>query len=105
VRFFIGDELGQVHLNYADGSTQFFPLILGESIWWGNAFYQYPEPFPTNARFQNTLSSSLHLYPPAPVDDGNYVAVITPRSTPLRQNHDRELAQKERDRHYLWDYG
>ncbi len=44
VRFFIGDELGQIQLNYADGTTQVFPLILGESIWWSPPFNRFPEP-------------------------------------------------------------
>lgn len=30
IRFFVGDDLGKIHLDYADGSTQDFPLILGE---------------------------------------------------------------------------
>ena len=84
VRFFIGDELGQIRLNYDDGSTQVFPLILGESIWWGQSFYQYQEPFPTDRRLRNALAAAMRLYPPAPVEDGNYIAVITPRSLPLR---------------------
>lgn len=84
MRFFIGDELGRIRLDYADGSTQSFPLILGESIWWGKLFYENPEPFPTEARFRDALAKSLRLYPPAPVTDGNYVAVITPRQVPLQ---------------------
>ena len=49
VRFFVGDDLGQIRLNYADGSTEFFPLVLGESVWFGRPFYRYQEPFPTDA--------------------------------------------------------
>ncbi len=83
VRFFIGDQLAEIHLNYADGSTQVFPLILGEGLWWGEPFYRFPEPFPTDRRLQKALASALRLYPPAPVADGNYLAVITPRPIPL----------------------
>ncbi len=79
VRFFIGDNLGQIEVNYADGTKQVFPLILGESMWFGQPFDRYPEPFPTDVRLQKALASALNLYPPAPVKDGNYVAVITPR--------------------------
>jgi hypothetical protein len=39
VRFMVGDKLGQIVLHYADGSTQEFPLVLGESAWWGLPFY------------------------------------------------------------------
>ncbi|MGH7950483.1 MAG: hypothetical protein ACREFE_00980 [Limisphaerales bacterium] len=84
VRFFVGDKLGQIRLDYADGSTEIFPLVLGESIWWGEPFYRFPEPFPTDARLLKALASSLRLFPPAPVKDGNYVAVIVPKSVPLR---------------------
>jgi hypothetical protein len=82
-RFFIGDNLGTIRLTYADGSTQNFPLILGESVWWGVSFYQTREPFPTDAHLRNAFAQSLHLYPAAPVEDGNYVAVVIPRPSPL----------------------
>jgi hypothetical protein len=84
MRFFIGDELGRIRLDYADGSTQIFPLILGESIWFGKLFYEYPEPFSTDARFREALAEALRLYPPAPVRDGNYIAVITPKPASIR---------------------
>ncbi|MGH9343030.1 MAG: hypothetical protein ACRD19_04640, partial [Terriglobia bacterium] len=82
-RFFAGNNLGNIRLDYADGSAQVFPLILGQSVWWGKAFYQYPDPFPTDADLRNALAHSLRLYPAAPVEDGNYVAVIMPRSVPI----------------------
>ena len=80
MRFFIGDELGEIRLDYADGSTQVFPLILGEGIWFGDLFYNNPEPFSTDTRFKEALTKSLRLYPPAPVEDANYVAVIVPKA-------------------------
>lgn len=83
-RFFIGEQLGQIRLNYVDGSSQVFPLILGDGVWWGRAFYDYQEPFPTDKVLQKALASALQLYPPTPVSDGNYVAVIVPRPTPIR---------------------
>jgi hypothetical protein len=82
-RYIVGDNLGTIRLHYADGSTQDYPLILGESVWWGLAFYQTREPFPADARLRHAFEQSLHLYPAAPVDDGNYVAVIAPKNTPL----------------------
>jgi len=84
VRFFVGDELGRIRLDYADGSSQIFPLILGEGVWWGRAFYDYQEPFPTDAQLRQALTSALRLYPPTPVEDGNYVAVIIPKLVPIR---------------------
>jgi len=82
-RYIVGDNLGTIRLHYADGSTQDYPLILGESVWWGLSFYQTREPFPTDAHLRKAFEQSLHLYPAAPVDDGNYVAVIAPKNTPL----------------------
>jgi hypothetical protein len=84
VRFFVGDNLGQIRLNYADGSTQILPLVLGESVWFGIPFYRYQEPFPTDAPLQKAFANALNLYPPAPVKDGNYVAVITPKPAPIQ---------------------
>jgi hypothetical protein len=84
VHFFVGDHLGQIRLNYADGSSEVFPLILGEGVWWGRAFYDYQQPFPTDAHLRQALASALRLYPPGPVPDGNYVAVIVPRPLPIR---------------------
>lgn len=66
-RFFIGDNLGAIRLTYTDGSTQNFPLILGESVWFGMPFYQAREPFPTDAHFRNALQSAFHLIPRLPL--------------------------------------
>ncbi|MDR3754192.1 MAG: hypothetical protein P4K93_12020 [Terracidiphilus sp.] len=82
-RYIVGDNLGNIRLHYADGSTEDYPLILGESVWWGLPFYQTREPFPIDARLRNAFMQSMRLYPAAPVDDGNYVAVIAPKDSPL----------------------
>lgn len=82
-RFVVGDKLGAIRLHYADGSTQEFPLILGESVWWGLPFYQTREPFPSDAHLRAAFEQALRLYPAAPVDDGNYVAVISPKAAAL----------------------
>ena len=82
-RYIVGDNLGTIRLHYADGFSKDYPLILGESVWWGLPFYQTREPFPTDARLRNAFEQCLRLYPPAPVDDGNYVAVIAPKNSPL----------------------
>ncbi|HEX5283984.1 MAG TPA: hypothetical protein VFW30_07685 [Bryocella sp.] len=82
-RFFIGDNVGAIRLTYVDGTTQNFPLIIGESVWFGVSFYQAREPFPTDAHLRSAFEQSSHLYPAAPVEDGNYVAVIVPRPAPL----------------------
>jgi len=83
-RYFIGDNMGSIRLDYTDGSTQVFPLIFGESLWWGEIFYANPEPFSSDTNFQKTLQQSLRLYPPTPVKDGKYVAVIVPEDKLIR---------------------
>lgn len=95
VRYFVGDKLGNIRLVYVDGSTQTFPLILGESVWWGGLFYQHPNPFPTDPHFRNALARALRLYPAAPVEDGRYVAVIVPRATPLRHIEIEDSTRKK----------
>ena len=50
VRDFIGDELGKIHLNYANSSYEAYPLILGESIWFGQLFFLNPNPFSSCSR-------------------------------------------------------
>ena len=84
VRYFIGEELGRIQLDYADGTTQVFPLILGESLWLGSPFNRPPEPLARDARQPEALAAALRLYPPAPIESANYVAVITPKLVPLR---------------------
>ncbi len=83
-RYFFGDEMGAVRLDYADGTAQTFPLVFGESLWWGEIFYTNPEPYLSDADFRKALGKSLRLYPAAPVKDGNYVAVIVPRDSEIK---------------------
>lgn len=84
VRFWVGDRLGDIRLEYADGTTATYPLILGESVWWGRIFYDYSEPFQTDAQLRKAFTGTIRLYPPEPVADGNYIAVIKPGALPLR---------------------
>jgi hypothetical protein len=83
-RYFIGDKMGAIRLDYVDGSTQSFPLVFGESLWWGGIFYTNPEPYYLDSHFRKALQKSLRLYPPEPVKDGNYMAVIVPKNCPIR---------------------
>jgi hypothetical protein len=83
-RYFIGDEVGQIQLDYADGTSQVFPLVLGQGIWWGPPFNRFQEPFPADTRLREAFADSMRLYPPTPVEDGIYAAVITPKATSLK---------------------
>ncbi len=85
VRFFIGDKLGQIQLDYADGTRQDFPLILGQGVWWGQPFNRLPEEEPaSDVRLQKAFAAAIRLYPQPPNEDGNYIAVIVPKPVPLQ---------------------
>jgi hypothetical protein len=84
-RYFVGDNLGTIRLQYADGSTQDFPLILGESVWFGLPFEQTQDPFPSDAQLRQVFARAMRLHPAAPVDDGDYVAVVEPKAAPLER--------------------
>lgn len=84
-RYIVGDALGQIRLDYVDGTTQEYPLILGESVWWGLPFEQTQGPFPNDARLRSAYERMSRLYPAAPTEDGNYVAVISPRDAPIER--------------------
>ena len=82
VRFFVGDDLGNIRLNYADGTTQIYPLVLGESFWFGQPFYRLSRTFPNRRAICAKLwRQPCGSYPPAPVEDGNYISVIKPKCT------------------------
>lgn len=83
-RIFVGDELGRICVEYADGTTQVFPLRAGEGVWFGRPFYDFREPFPTDAQLRQALAGSLRLFPPTPQKDGDYVAVIDPKPVAIR---------------------
>lgn len=83
-RFFIGDSIGAVNVVYADGTTDHYPLVLGEGLWWGMRFTRFPEPFVSDAKARKALAGSLRLFPNGPTHDGRYLAVIAPRAARIR---------------------
>jgi len=84
LRFFIGDSMGAVKVMYENGVVDTYPLVLGESLWWGRRFTQFPEPFVSNAKAADALRKSLKLYPAGPAPDGRYLATITPRPIAIK---------------------
>lgn len=79
LRFFIGDSMGRIEVGYEDGTVDRYPLILGESLWWGRRFNEFPEPFASHGNARAALEKSLRLYPARPTPDGRYLAAIKPR--------------------------
>ncbi len=81
-RFWISDRLGSVRVRYADGVSETYPLVLGESLWWGLRFLNAPEPFISTPRARAALQRGLRLHPQGPSPDGRYIAMI--RLRPVR---------------------
>ena len=79
-RYFIGDELGQIKINYANGTIQEYPLVFGDNLWWGQRFYNYPKPFDSNKQKIKVLKNSLNLFPAKPVQGGGRNGVIEPKT-------------------------
>ena len=80
IRYFIGDELGRIKINYFDKTSEEFPLVLGDNLWWGQRFYNYPEPFASNKEKSKILENSLFLLPAKPVQGGFRMGVIEPKN-------------------------
>lgn len=76
MRYWIGDKLGEIEIQYQEGARETYPLILGDAVWWGDKFHQHPEPFATNPQKRQTLRECLRLHPAAPVPQGLRMAVI-----------------------------
>ena len=85
LRFFVGDKLGEIRLEYSDGQTEIYPLLFGENIWWGKKFHDYPEPFKANLDKSEKLTNLLQLYRVSPTSPNPYIAVITPRPVAIEK--------------------
>lgn len=78
-RFWVGDKLGEIQINYQDKTTETYPLIIGENIWWGNIFHKFPEPFLSKPEKMQVLRDSMHLFPADPVTNSTRLAFIKPQ--------------------------
>lgn len=79
-RYFIGDQLGEIAVKYADGTSTKYPLVLGDSMWWGGQATGFPEPFASDEKAAALLANSLNLYPPMPNQTTMYMAYIAPEN-------------------------
>lgn len=80
-RFFVGDKIGEIRVSYKGGAVDVYPIILGESAWWGKRFVEAPEPFASDPKAKSALERALRLYPPVP--SYRYVASLSLRSEPV----------------------
>ncbi len=83
-RLFIGDKLGDIYLDYADGTSQRYPLLYGYSAWWWQPIQDAPEPFLSSKKARTILSGSLSLLPTGSGGTGAYMGVINPERKPLK---------------------
>ncbi len=73
----LGDKMGDITLRYADGSRVSYPVVLGESCWWGKKFRIYIQPF-DHGQYAPLFRDTINLYPQGPSESGTYVSVIKP---------------------------
>ena len=92
-RYFIGDQLGEIKLTYADGSVVVYPLTLGDSMWWGPISLQHPEPFISNKKASKILSDNLKLFPAKPSQ--HYLAFIVPEDKIIEKIELVDLSEKD----------
>jgi len=80
-RLFIGDRIGDLRIEYADGSHDSVPLRLGHTAWWYADYIANgaTEPFASDARARATLERALDIYPTGASGGHAYVCVIRPR--------------------------
>ena len=80
---FIGQRMGTLLLDYADGQTARYPLIYGYSAWWGAPLAIAPEPFASSRTARRLLRHTLAL---RPLHGGGtaYLGVIAPRPVPIQ---------------------
>ncbi len=75
---FIGDRMGTLALDYADGHTVRYPLIYGYSAWWYAPLEQAPEPFASSKAARRVLHHALALRPTGFGAASAYMGVIVP---------------------------
>ena len=81
---YVGDQLGTLTLIYEDGDEIDYPLTVGVSLWWGDRFIVYNEPFLHDFACRTALWESLKLYPQHPrTDNEGYLAGIELEDKPL----------------------
>jgi len=94
-RYFIGDQLGEIVVNYADGSVAKYPLTLGDSLWWGGQATSFPEPFASDEDAAALLANSLKLFPPSSNPDRMYMASIAPENKKIQSLEIVDFIEKD----------
>jgi hypothetical protein len=82
VRFFLGDGIGSVAVEYEGGGEDVVPLRLGNTAWWWDAptNQRALDPFAGDPKARGILESSLHLAATGGVQAAAYVLALKPRA-------------------------
>ncbi|MCL5283470.1 MAG: hypothetical protein M1330_01975 [Armatimonadetes bacterium] len=83
-QLFIGDHLGDIVLDYADGSSVRYPLIYGYSAWWYQPMEVAPEPFASSKSARRILEDALAIRATGSGPPGAYMGIIVPRPSLIR---------------------
>ncbi|UCH36187.1 MAG: hypothetical protein JSV65_07490 [Armatimonadota bacterium] len=80
-RLFIGDRIGHVIIEYADGTHDAIPLRLGHTAWWyaDYAGSNATAPFASDGKARAVLERSLDIYPTDAGAGHAYLCAIRPR--------------------------
>ena len=85
-RLFIGDRIGDVVIEYADGSQDTIPLRLGWTAWWYEDYTGMgaTEPFASDPAARAVLERALALYPTGQAGTHAYLLALRPQGQPIR---------------------
>jgi len=80
----IGDEIGKLRIEYADGSATEVPLIFGFTAWWDGPWRENQEPIRSNPEARAAFEASCHLRQ-VTLDDGalRFVSAIACEDKPI----------------------
>jgi hypothetical protein len=84
-RFFIGTQVGEIEIEYIDGSSRRLPLVFGFNVWWHKTFEAgYVAPFDSGDGKQ-TLDRALRLQRTGAKPPAAFVCAVKLDAKPVRQ--------------------
>ncbi len=73
----IGDQVGEVRIEYSDGTATVVPLIFGFTMWWDKPWRENREPIASREAARRAFEASCHLKEVTMADGGSrYVSAI-----------------------------
>jgi len=85
-RLFLGSRIGEVVVEYANGTRDVVPLTLGHTAWWYGEYLGMgaTEPFASDPAARAVLERALALYPTGHAGTHAYLCALRPRPLPIR---------------------